>query len=762
MSNLNHNSSKNSASKLLPWKLLYQHKAGLFMALICGIVIGIGLATPQQPETPVATVHNNPMLALFNQAGWANDQRYVVATPSDSTEDSISENDPVIAAAVSDDTQQQTETTASENNWLPATEALIKQLRQAYPTLNNTQAANTGHSRNTYRAVAMMPTSSSFDDAANSALAMPALSRGSLLGSVVSASAAKVEVTQGKAVILNLNEPVSRVTISNSEIAKASLLSPTEIQLVGETVGVANVILWSSFGGEQDVIDVVVHRDLSLLRSQLKLLDSRLSVKAADDAGAVALTGNVESPETAQRAMELAQTILQTTLPTDEENADAPASNKKLSPIRIVNLIEVNGHGTSKLSIIRSQLKAIHPNIRLDIVRGSDGKEKAVLSGHVKNSMMVSQAINAAAIFYGQPGIKIITGPGGNKVSSEAAETFHTGDAFSSNISNNILQGSLITDTSGNVVSLLTVAERPQVRLTIKFLEINRNDLNQLGASVAGVIGNNAYGSFSGNQGANRAFSSSTATATSASGAIPTGSNLTIAQAAATGLTQVFSLGEEANVYLSALIEKRQVRSLSEPTLTMLSGEKSSFLAGGEVPIPVALINGQVSVEFKEFGVRMNVVPTVVDDQHISLQVAPEVSTVDSTIFVDAGGINIPGFRTRRMQTTLEVQDGEQLVMAGLFSNEDVRVNSRFPILGSLPVIGALFSGRSRDSDKTEMIVLIRPEIIKRSTTDPVKLSNELSKRELKLETTLKKAKEAKEEDIDTHLIPLKMPSQDL
>lgn len=758
MSNLNHNSPKNPASKLLPWTLLYQHKAGLFMALVCGIVIGIGLATPQQPETPVATVHNNPMLALFNQAGWANDQRYVVATPSDLTEDSISENDPVIAAAVSDDTQQQTKTTTSENNWLPATEALIKQLREAYPTLNNTQAANAGHGGNTYRAVAMMPTSSSFDDAASSALAMPALSRGSLLGSVVSASAAKVEVTQGKAVILNLNEPVSRVTISNSEIAKASLLSPTEIQLVGETVGVANVILWSSFGGEQDVIDVVVHRDLSLLRSQLKLLDSRLSVKAADDAGAVALTGNVESPETAQRAMELAQTILQTTLPTDEENADAPASNKKLSPIRIVNLIEVNGHGTSKLSIIRSQLKAIHPNIRLDIVRGSDGKEKAVLSGHVKNSMMVSQAINAAAIFYGQPGIKIITGPGGNKVSSEAAETFHTGDAFSSNISNNILQGSLITDTSGNVVSLLTVAERPQVRLTIKFLEINRNDLNQLGAYIAGRLGTIPYASASGTQGAVRQFAVPNAGLSQSSISQTNGAGATSAISStfniASGITQVIGLGEEANAYISALVEKRQVRSLAEPTLVSLSGEKSSFLAGGEVPIPVALINGQVSVDFKEFGVRMNVVPTVIDDEHISLQVAPEVSTVDTTIFVNAGGINIPGFRSRRMQTTLEVTDGEQLVLAGLFSNEDVRVASRFPILGNIPIIGSLFRQKNRDSDKTEMIVLIRPEIIKRSATDPAQLSRELSARELKLETTLQQAKDVEEENISPHLLP--------
>lgn len=443
--------------------------------------------------------------------------------------------------------------------------------------------------------------------------------------------------------------------------------------------------------------------------------------------------------------------------PSNSNSPANPSAGEGPQPIRVVNLIEVNGQGTSKLSILRGQLHAIHPNIRVDIVDGQDSQQKAVLSGHVKTAFQVSKAINAAAIFYGQPGITVVTGPAGNKVTEEPTEAFHTGDAFSSNIANNVLEGTLVTDTSGNVVSLLTVEERPQVRLTVKFLEINRNDLNQLGAAISGRLGTVPYASVSGAQGAVRSFATpSTASALSIAqtNGAGTTSSVTGALNLASGITQIIGLGEEGAAYVSALVEKRQVRSLAEPTLTMLSGEKSSFLAGGEVPIPVALINGQVSVEFKEFGVRMNVVPTVVADNHISLQVAPEVSTVDTTIFVDAGGINIPGFRTRRMQTTLEVNDGEQLVLAGLFSNEDVRVASRFPVLGSIPILGSLFRQKNRDADKTEMIVLIRPEIVKRSASDPGQHSMELINREDKLEATLSAAKAEKDEDIPKHLLP--------
>jgi pilus assembly protein CpaC len=301
---------------------------------------------------------------------------------------------------------------------------------------------------------------------------------------------------------------------------------------------------------------------------------------------------------------------------------------------------------------------------------------------------------------------------------------------------------------------MLVVSDRPQVRCTIQFLEISRNDLDQLGATLQGVVGNTGFGNLSGRQGASRAVSTASGTsslAVAAGNAITNSQGLT--QTLGTGVTQFFTLGDRASAYISALVEKRQVRSLAEPTLTMLSGEKASFLAGGEVPVPVSLLNGQISVEFKEFGIRLNLVPTVLEGDRIHLQVAPEVSTVDTTLFVDAGGLNIPGFRTRRMQTTLEMGNRERLVLAGLFNNEDIRVNSRFPGLGNVPVLGAFFRNQNRNNNKNEMIVIIQPEVISKTNGDVV-ADGQWAPMRSKLETTLKENKAERDENLSRHLLP--------
>ena len=155
----------------------------------------------------------------------------------------------------------------------------------------------------------------------------------------------------------------------------------------------------------------------------------------------------------------------------------------------------------------------------------------------------------------------------------------------------------------------------------------------------------------------------------------------------------------------------------------------------------------------KEFGIRLNLVPTVLENNQIHLQVAPEVSTVDTTLFVDAGGLNIPGFRTRRMQTTLEMGNRERLVLAGLFNNEDIRVNSRFPGLGNVPVLGAFFRNQNRNNNKNEMIVIIQPEVISKTATDVV-ADGQWAPIRGKLETTLDENKAEKDENVSRHLLP--------
>jgi pilus assembly protein CpaC len=178
------------------------------------------------------------------------------------------------------------------------------------------------------------------------------------------------------------------------------------------------------------------------------------------------------------------------------------------------------------------------------------------------------------------------------------------------------------------------------------------------------------------------------------------------------GVTQVFSINNTVAGAIQAMQERHQVRTLAEPTLTMLSGEQGSFLAGGEVPIAFVGGQGQVSIEYHEFGIRLNLLPTVTDDGKIQMQLSPEVSAIDQANGVSTNSINVPAFTSRKMNTTLIVEPGQSFVLAGLYNQQDTDSISRFPTLGSIPVLGSFFRNKWKNKTGTEMVVLIRPEII--------------------------------------------------
>jgi pilus assembly protein CpaC len=341
----------------------------------------------------------------------------------------------------------------------------------------------------------------------------------------------------------------------------------------------------------------------------------------------------------------------------------------------------------------------------------------------------VSKAVNLTSLFYGQPGLKVITGPGGNMVRPSGNSAFQPQETFSDNMDINILQGSVVTDMTGNVVSMLEVAHKPQIRCSIKILDISRTALRQLGSNLLGTSGNTTFGSFSGTKSpaSGKAIANFVATDTGTANNLVTSNGVrTITQrfgASQTfgdGVTQVLTLNQQFSLALSALEEKRKVRSLAEPTLTFLSGEKASFLAGGEVPIPVLGTQGQISITYHEFGIRLNLIATVTDDGKINMLVAPEVSSVDPANAVTTNVVSVPGFKTRRMQTTLELENGQSFIMAGLFNQEETESVSRLPGLGSVPILGSFFRNSWGDKRENEMVVIIRPEISEPGNNGPI------------------------------------------
>jgi pilus assembly protein CpaC len=156
-----------------------------------------------------------------------------------------------------------------------------------------------------------------------------------------------------------------------------------------------------------------------------------------------------------------------------------------------------------------------------------------------------------------------------------------------------------------------------------------------------------------------------------------------------------------------------RVRTLAEPNLTALSGETASFLAGGEFPIPSANgING-TAIEFKQYGVSLAFTPTVLDGSRISMRVRPEVSELSSQGAIQLNGFSIPSLTTRRAETTVELGSGQSFMIGGLLRNSSANTTDKAPILGSLPIIGALFRSNSFKRDETELVIVVTPYLVR-------------------------------------------------
>ena len=166
-----------------------------------------------------------------------------------------------------------------------------------------------------------------------------------------------------------------------------------------------------------------------------------------------------------------------------------------------------------------------------------------------------------------------------------------------------------------------------------------------------------------------------------------------------------------------ALEEDGTIKTLASPNLVAVNGEKAKFLSGGEIPIPIIQggggTNTSVSVMFKEFGVKLDFEPTVIDSGIVNLRVVPEVSQPDYTNAVVISGFAIPSFRTRRVDTVVELRDGQSLVIGGLTNTEVQKQTSGIPLLSSIPVLGALFKNTRESISENELVILVSPRIIR-------------------------------------------------
>ena len=306
----------------------------------------------------------------------------------------------------------------------------------------------------------------------------------------------------------------------------------------------------------------------------------------------------------------------------------------------------------ANLSLIDSQIRALFPK---DDIRLSQANGSVVLSGTVGDPQTVTQADSIVQ-----------------------AAGFKTVNMLASPVKN-----------------------ASQIQLQIRVAEVSRNKLRELGSSFA----------YQGSPGAGGFISGG------GPGSLTEVSN-GLMQGAFTSAMNVFLMGGNTAQMIRAMQTNGTLRALAEPNLIAMDGQTASFLAGGEFPIPIVQGGaggnaGSVTIEFKEYGVRLNFKPTIIDEDQIRLELEPEVSTIDFANGVRFQGFVVPALRTRRARTGIELRDGQSFALAGLLDNSETRSISKVPLLGDVPILGNLFKSTQFQKQETELVFIVTADLVK-------------------------------------------------
>ena len=339
------------------------------------------------------------------------------------------------------------------------------------------------------------------------------------------------------------------------------------------------------------------------------------------------------------------------------------------------------------------------------LVWSANGRQEYIVTVTAENSglaAMIEKAINLPGVTVQMVGDKILLrGTVMNQYEKDLAlkiAGLYTGTTPSTTASGSGNAAKAVDKTGGNVIDLLQMARPSQIRLEAQVVEISSSNKRELGIQ---------YGTNGG--------SSSDGSKIEAEGTIYAGEDWNTRGWGGWLVRHSSTI----NAALNALITQGKARILSRPNISTLSGEKAKILIGGSIPVPVNN-DGKVSIEWKEYGVKLNIEPVADQMDKITSKVHAEVSRLDYANGLVQNGFSIPALATREAEAVIHVSNGMSMVIGGLLNSEDGKTVSRIPLLSNIPIIGEFFKHTSRTRDKRELIIIITPHLIGEDTQWPM------------------------------------------
>ncbi len=554
-----------------------------------------------------------------------------------------------------------------------------------------------------------------------------------------------IELKISQSRTFKLKNKIVRISISDPNIAEPILVTENQLVLLGHNSGGATLVLWDD-AGNSATIDIRVTRDFSQLQAALREVDPRIIVKPIFAGGTdrIILLGDVDHPESVIRAFGSSNVFM------DDRGMNIQIANGRLITARIGEMMAQGGGGQTggggSSSGALAQLGQVDrytffPNLPNNISKAqvitSDGGRVTSLIRVRKVPMIVLHCtfMEMNSIAARELGVQLgLAYTGRNFTFGVGGNNSNIGSTGNVSIVNGVTPYFNQTALPGGIPG-------PQIVGPVSFVSNTTVQSAFTGGQVTGGLA--GIGQAVVNQ------PPGTLLPTSVLLGAPGG-----AQFGTSNLQNIFTslsninrgLGVSGalsiNPTIQGIISRNRARILAEPTLVTISGERAAFLAGGEIPViessASAGTTGQ-SVVFEPFGLRLNIIPVLMENGNINLEISPEERLISNVISFQPSSLStaIPGFTTRKAQTIVEMKPGQELFIAGLITSNSGRDIIKTPILGEIPVLGALYRSKAFSKNESELVVAVRPEIILPGTPGQLKLPEEISRVEAPRDTNM-------------------------